>query len=129
MYVLRVADEGFGEYLKRAMDARGVNQAELARVTGVNGSLIGRWLKDEVAPGMENLRRVSKALRVPYLDLVVAAGHMEPEEARMKRRPEPPEVPVGAGVDPELLAELSDAQPDEIERVKAYVRGIKDGRR
>lgn len=36
--------------------------------------------------------------------------------------------PVGADVDPEFLAELADARPDEIEKVKAYLRGIKDSR-
>lgn len=34
-------------------------------------------------------------------------------------------APVGAGVDPELLAEMADLNPVRVQRVKDFVRGIK----
>jgi hypothetical protein len=38
-----------------------------------------------------------------------------------------PHIPVGAGIDPELLAELATASPDQVQRVKDFMRGIKSG--
>lgn len=117
--------KGWGSYLRKAMAAKGLGAADLARATGVNQSLISRWLKDEIAPSVENLRRVSKALGIPLLDLLVAAGHVEPGEARMRDRPEPPAAPIGAGVDPDLLAALASADPAAIEAVRAVLRATK----
>lgn len=124
------ADEGWPAYLRGAMAAAGMrNAAELARAAGIGEAQVSRWLRGATTPEEKNLRRLSKALKRPMLELLVAAGHLEPEEARMKDQPAPPAAPVGGGVDPELLAELQSSAPDEIEKVKAYLRGIRDSRR
>jgi transcriptional regulator with XRE-family HTH domain len=108
------------------MTAAGCNTAsELARKTGIGEAQISRWLRGQTTPDVPNLRRLSKPLRRPLLELLVAAGHVEPEEARMKDRPEPPPVPVGAGVDPELIAELAVADPAAVEAVRAVLRATK----
>lgn len=122
------SDLPWGDYLTRAMSNARMTQAELARATGISDSVISRWRRGESVPDLPNLRRLAVALRVPLLDLAVAAGHMSPAEARMRDQPKPPEVPVGAGVDPELLAELAESRPDEIEKVRAFLLGIKAAR-
>lgn len=117
---------GWGAYLSKLMRARKIgSDAELARRSGINQSLISRWKKDDVAPGVDNLRRLSRALDVPLLELMVAAGVVEPKEARMADRPEPPEPPVGAGVDPALLADVEQLDPAEVQRVRDFIKGIK----
>jgi transcriptional regulator with XRE-family HTH domain len=119
------SDATFGDYLVRAIDSAGMTQAQLARATGISDSVISRWRRDESAPDLPNLRKLASALRVPLLDLAVAAGHMSPAEARMKDRPDPPAAPVGAGVDPDVLAELAQASPEAIEAVRAVLRAAK----
>lgn len=38
-----------------------------------------------------------------------------------------PAVPVGAGVDPEVLAELQELSPTDVQRVRDFMRGIRSG--
>lgn len=45
----------------------------------------------------------------------------DPVEAPRESAP----APVGAGVDPEVLADLNDLEPDQVQRVKDFIRGIK----
>jgi transcriptional regulator with XRE-family HTH domain len=113
-------------YLKAAMDAAGVQSAaELSRRTGIGEAQISRWLRGQNQTEMPMLRRLSPVLKVPVLELAVAAGHIEPAEARMKDVPSPPPVPVGAGVDPDVLADLATASPEVIEAVRALIRATK----
>jgi len=82
--------QDFASYLRRAMELAGVTQADLSRAIGVKDSVISRWLKGSI-PTIENLRLLAPVLRVPVRDLVVAAGHMLPEEVGLTEPPEPPE--------------------------------------
>jgi transcriptional regulator with XRE-family HTH domain len=89
-------DGSWGTYLRRAMDyARIPNAAELHRRSGISESQISRWLRDQGAPDIETLRKVAKTLRRPVLEVVVAAGHLTSEEARLQDAPTVPE-PVGS---------------------------------
>lgn len=99
--------------------------AELSRATGIGEAQISRWLRGQNSTELPMLRRLAPVLRIPMLELTVAAGHMEPAEARMKDVPAPPPVPVGAGVDPDVLADLADASPETIEAVRAVLRATK----
>lgn len=114
------------EYLHKAMKAAGIETAaELSRRTGIGEAQISRWLRGQNQTDVQMIRRLSPVLKVPVVELLVAAGHIDPAEAKMKDRPEPPAVPVGAGVDPDLLVELRDASPEAIEAVKAVLRAAK----
>jgi transcriptional regulator with XRE-family HTH domain len=120
--------QGWPQYLDAAMKAAGFKKAaELASVTGINDSVISRWLSGKTTPTTEHLRRLSKPLRKPLLELMVAAGELEPAEAKMAGRPAPPEPPVGAGVDPALLADVERLDPAEVQRVRDFIKGIKSG--
>lgn len=109
------------------MDAAGYTTAtSIARALGVNDSVVSRWLSGKSQTEVQMIRRLSPLLHVPVLELLVAAGHIEPGEAKMKSTPTPPaSAPVGAGVDPEVLADLAAASPEAIEAVKAVLRASK----
>ncbi len=94
-------------YLRAAMDAAGYTTAsELARVSGVSEPVASRWLRGITQPDVANLRKVAPALRIPILQLLVAAGHLTVEEARLRelKVPAAPVVRRGIstdGLDPE----------------------------
>ncbi len=55
---------GFGERLKQARDARGMNQTELAAKAGLQPSAIGHFEKERRKPSFSNIRELAKALDV-----------------------------------------------------------------
>jgi transcriptional regulator with XRE-family HTH domain len=91
--VLHVRDQGWAEYLEQAMKSAGLDQASLARAMGVSEPTISRWMNRGTEPQIRQLRKLSHVLHVPLLKLLVAAGHLEPEEAQLRERPKPPAEP------------------------------------
>lgn len=66
------------------MDAAGFDGAgDLARAAGLNYSVIRRWLAGEGVPTVDNLRAISGPLHVPLIQLMVWAGLLSSEEARI----------------------------------------------
>lgn len=120
------ADPGWPEYLQALMDKSGFRtQAALARASGINDAVISRWLRGE-QPGIENLRKLASATGAPMIHLMVASGHLEPEEARMKDRPAPPPAPpLGSGIDPDILTSLSAANDDTLEAIRLMLKATK----
>lgn len=57
------------------------SNSDLARSSGVPDSVISRWRTSGTVPSIAQLRRLQSALQVSLLELVVAAGHLSPEEA------------------------------------------------
>lgn len=90
--------------------------SELGHATGVDQSLISRWLRDGVRPSIENLRRIQPALRVPLNDLLVAAGHVEEAEA-----PETPQLTLLQRHMATVL-EAIDADPDLLPEAKTHLK-------
>lgn len=91
------------EYLRSAMAAVGIaNAADLTRRTGVNESQVSRWLRGLGQPDLANLRRIAPALGRPLLELTVAAGHLSPDEAKL-REVRAPAAPVRRGISTEGL--------------------------
>jgi transcriptional regulator with XRE-family HTH domain len=72
----------FPAYLRHQLDARDWNQADLARHAEVHPTLVSRWLKGAVEPGIDNCRAIAGALCRPVLEVLVAAGILIEEEAR-----------------------------------------------
>lgn len=123
-----MSTKSWPDYLRQAMNAAGISTAaELSRATGIGEAQISRWLRGQSQTDVQMIRKLSPVLKVPVLELLVAAGHIEPSEAKLKAAPEPPPVPVGAGVDPDVLAELAQASPEAIEAVRAVLRAAKGG--
>ncbi|WP_165944431.1 helix-turn-helix transcriptional regulator [Micromonospora sp. KC213] len=81
----------FGDWLAGRMDEVGLPRpADLSRATGIDASLIGRWLRGESLPGVMNLRRLAPALNTTELDLLARAGHLEdakPAPPATRQRP------------------------------------------
>lgn len=61
--------ETFAIRLKKALDRKGINAAELSRLTGVSESVISQYKKGEYEPKQRRLEQFSKVLDVsiPYL--------------------------------------------------------------
>lgn len=106
----KTGEQNWQAYLSGAMQAAGIDSgAELARRAGINESQVSRWLRGIGQPDLTNLRRIAPVLGRPVLELAVAAGHLSPEEAKLKevRPPEPQPVDVLEAIrrDPDLLPE------------------------
>lgn len=54
----------FGDRLRLAREARGINQTELAAKTGLQPSAIGHFEKERRKPSFANIRTLAKALSV-----------------------------------------------------------------
>lgn len=129
MFVTR---EGrFLEDMREAVHPR-LSTREAARRAGMSDTrwrqIVRGWQKvgDEVyvpvrAPA-KTIVRMARVVGADPLDL----EHLGRTDAAVLMADQG--APVGAGVDPELLEELAGARPEEIEKVKAYLRGIKDSR-
>lgn len=78
-------DELFG-YLDAVAEAQGIkNDAELARVTGVNQTQIGNWREGKSRPSMKLLARAAAGLDVPEENLYVLGGWIKPSGPKPKR--------------------------------------------
>ena len=60
----------FGERIKRAREALGMTQKELASRCGVTGSTIGSYEKGRKTPRTRVIERLSKELHVPAMELL-----------------------------------------------------------
>jgi transcriptional regulator with XRE-family HTH domain len=75
--------ETFGQALKKAYRAAGINQAELARRLNIDPGQVSRWVNDRAVPHHDNLRRIEEELgadlsgafeaSVPTCELYVSA--------------------------------------------------------
>lgn len=100
---------GWAEFLDEAMKAKGLTQAGLATASGIGDAVISRWLNKGNQPDIANLRRLVVPLGVSLLELMVAAGHIEPAEAKLKDRPKAPE-PVRRGISTDGLNPTQEQQ-------------------
>ena len=83
----RIMDDSFPDYLRRIIRARRLTQAGLARRTGISAGVISKWLADTHKPDLENLRKLSTGIRRPLLEVLVAAGFLTSQEARLRDLP------------------------------------------
>jgi transcriptional regulator with XRE-family HTH domain len=108
----------WADYLRRAMAHSHVsNAAELSRRSGISESQIGRWLRDIGVPDIDKLRKVSRTLQRPLLEMVVAAGHLSLEEAQMRDAPTVPDTP---GARDAILADPSLSEASRAVLLAAY---------
>lgn len=86
--------EDFGAYFSTLMEARGLTNMELSRLSGVENGSLSRWRRNLDTPSPISLRRVAPHLGVRYGDLLVAADLATPEELGMHGSPPPPGGPL-----------------------------------
>lgn len=104
---------GFGAWLSAQMTKCGfANNVELEHVTGIGNTTISRWRNETMAPSVDQLRKLEGPLRTPLLELLVRAGVLSPEEAKVSReqlRTIPPvavaDVAEAVANDPDLIDE------------------------
>lgn len=82
----RIPQNVWRHWLKEQMDHKGwKHQSELVRAAGVPQSAVSQWLlRDDQQPSIENARKVAGALGVSLLEVLIAAGYITPEEARIQ---------------------------------------------
>lgn len=68
----------FRTLLRDRLSERGA-LARLAKASGLNSPVIGRWEKGESRPSPANLERLAPALGVPYEDLLKMSGYLPGE--------------------------------------------------
>lgn len=113
----------FPTYLRKAMTAVRLGQADLARASGIGEAQISRWLRGQNQPDLPNLRRLSKPLARPLLELLVASGHLKPREAAMKDLPAPPSAPVVSSV-PDAITADQDLEEEGKRALKQHYAGL-----
>lgn len=75
------ADNTFGRWLEAMMRARGWTNAELGRRIDVDGSHISKWRRGRQRPDTVSCRLLAEALSVPVREVMIQAGHVDPEAA------------------------------------------------
>ena len=75
-----MSNEQFAEWLKTELDKRGWVPARLARESGVTRGALSHIFSGERSPGLDLLRAVAKALGLPLMDVLRAAGLAEASE-------------------------------------------------
>lgn len=58
------SEQEFGERLTAARDKRGLNQTELAKISGLQPAAIGHFERNRRKPSFANVRALAKALQV-----------------------------------------------------------------
>jgi transcriptional regulator with XRE-family HTH domain len=73
----------FGDFLIERRERLGMNQTMLADAAGISKSAINAMEHGRVRlPGPERRRAIAAALKVRHVDLLVAAGELDPDEVR-----------------------------------------------
>lgn len=77
----RTVSGKIGELVRERRLALGLSQVELARRSGISQTYLSNMERGRVQlPDVEVRRRLAEALRMSHVDLLVAAGELEPHE-------------------------------------------------
>jgi len=101
----------FGSWLKNEMRIRGINQPELAQLTGIEKSGISRIVNDKRKPEIANLQRIARGLNIPDERVFEAAGYLRPTTDTDQESEE-------------MLALFSRLSPDQRHEVMRYARYV-----
>ncbi len=100
-----------------------------ARRIDVFGTVTAAVRAAEVNPETWSRAERGDSIRADRMAAIIKA--LWPESGGLPDRIDatpPTSAPVGAGVDPEVLADLNELEPDQVQRVKDFIRGIKYSR-
>lgn len=76
----------FGDWLTAQMSRCGFkSNVDLEAVTGIGNTTISRWRTGAMAPSVEQLRKLEGPLKTPLLEMLVRAGVLSAEEAKIPR--------------------------------------------
>jgi len=63
--------------IRESRDARQLSQRALSSLLGMSGAYTAHLESGKIQPSVETLRRISKALRLPYGTLALLAGYID----------------------------------------------------
>jgi transcriptional regulator with XRE-family HTH domain len=86
-----VVPSGWTDYFAHWTAERGYSSADLVRITGMGDATVSRIRRGQGQPDVESCRKLARAWKRPMLEVLVASGHLEPAEARMRKPQLPPE--------------------------------------
>ena len=65
------------EYAKAKMEEHGINQVKLSKLTGIQQSLLSKYLRGEVKDvSADNLYKIAAALKIHFSDLLLERGRL-----------------------------------------------------
>lgn len=108
---------------------------ELAENTGIDRSVISQWLNDKAAPTIPNLKKLVRRWDdLQLIELMVAAGLIDKEDAHLKEHPKPPvpdkvdeveEEIRQAGLPPQIERSLLQARAANREQIRAQISAMR----
>jgi transcriptional regulator with XRE-family HTH domain len=75
----------FGQKLSFCRKDKKLSQAELGKLSGINGDIIGKYERDEMKPSVETAKKLSDALAVS-LDYLVGDGDLKVVDKKTMQR-------------------------------------------
>ena len=128
--ILMLMMRTLGGYIRDYLDRTGLSQTELATRAGVPRVTINRLVKEKTAlPDADTRRKLASAMGVSHLDIIVAAGEIEPEEVAsagaegvVERSAAPPEIH-------DVLRNLDWSNPTVVTRALVMLQTIQDTQR
>jgi len=107
-----------------ALGAKGWNQADLVRDAGIDNGTLGDFLAGRRWPQVRTRSRIETSLG---MELGTIARIADGETVGPPAQDPGSDLPVGSGVDPELLTQLATANAEAIEAVRAVLRASRRG--
>ncbi len=120
----------FGDWLDNFMKSQSppIERRELSRRSGVDVSLIGRWIRNENRPSPERLRAIAPVLGVEFGNLMTLAGYGAPTEpaAEVVAAPQIDELALELDA---MLNPHSPLDPDRRDRLRLVVGQVMEAER
>lgn len=69
-----------GTFVRNLLAALGETQASASRKTDISSAILGRWMRDEMEPGIKNARKFADGLGVPRLFVLFGLQILEPKD-------------------------------------------------
>lgn len=75
----------FGQKITLVRKQKNISQAQLGKLAGINGDIIGKYERDEMKPNIETAKKIADALQVS-LDYLVSESDLKIlDKATLKR--------------------------------------------
>jgi transcriptional regulator with XRE-family HTH domain len=75
----------FGQKMSFCRKEKKLSQAELGKLSGINGDIIGKYERDEMKPSIETAKKLADALAVS-LDYLVGDGDLKVVDKKTMQR-------------------------------------------
>ena len=75
----------FGQKMTFCRKEKKISQAELGKLSGINGDIIGKYERDEMKPSIETAKKLADALAIS-LDYLVGDGDLKVVDKKTMQR-------------------------------------------